>query len=62
MLINLGILDPYCGLLLSQDARMVEIILEGLNQLLEVNFMIILYFTESSNQSILHRRLVMMVH
>lgn len=35
-LIDLGILEPYCGLLLSPDARMVEIILEGLNQLLEV--------------------------
>ncbi|XP_050429823.1 importin subunit alpha-1-like [Adelges cooleyi] len=34
-LIDLGILEPYCGLLLSQDVRMVEIILEGLNQLLE---------------------------
>ncbi|XP_050532907.1 importin subunit alpha-1-like [Daktulosphaira vitifoliae] len=34
-LIDLGILEPYCGLLLSPDMRMVEIILEGINQLLE---------------------------
>jgi len=34
-LFNLGILEPYCGLLLSQDVRLVEIVLEGLNQLLE---------------------------
>lgn len=35
-LIDIGILTPYCGLLLSPDTRMVEIILEGLTQLLEV--------------------------
>lgn len=35
-LLSLGILEPYCSLLLSQDIRMVEIILEGLVQLLEV--------------------------
>lgn len=37
-LIDTGILNPYCGLLLSPDARMVEIILEGLTQLLEVRY------------------------
>lgn len=35
-LLDYGILAPYCGLLLSTDSRMVEIILEGLSQLLEV--------------------------
>uniref|UniRef100_A0A2S2NCU0 Importin subunit alpha n=1 Tax=Schizaphis graminum TaxID=13262 RepID=A0A2S2NCU0_SCHGA len=34
-LIDIGILEPYCALLISSDDRMVEIILEGLNQLLE---------------------------
>ncbi|VVC37270.1 Importin subunit alpha,Atypical Arm repeat,Armadillo-like helical,Armadillo-type fold,Importin- [Cinara cedri] len=34
-LLGLGVLEPYCGLLLSPDIRMVEIILEGLSQLLE---------------------------
>lgn len=35
-LLDCGILEPYCGLLLSLDSRMVEIVLEGLGQLLEV--------------------------
>lgn len=42
-LINLGILEPYCGLLLSTDIRMIEIILEGLNQLLEVSNNLIIF-------------------
>jgi len=37
-LIDVGILEPYCALLISPDDRMVEIILEGLNQLLEVRY------------------------
>jgi len=35
-LFDYGVLEPYCNLLLSKDGRMIEIILEGLQQLLEV--------------------------
>jgi len=36
LLFDYGGLEPYCNLLLSYDGQMVEIILGGLQQLLEV--------------------------
>jgi len=38
LLFKYGGMEPYCNLLLSQDGRMIEIILEGLYQLLEVRY------------------------